>query len=451
MSTSMDKNTLSSWKNILNEKEFNQDQRYISGQMRAWVETVAKFRLHDYQVKFLLDCIFNDRVLGVFCRQTGKTTTIALYALWYAIHMKNRTVLIIAPTDRQAGEMFSRIRQFALQCNLVEPHIESHTQREMVFNNGSIIRALPTGDEGNTIRGQTAHLVILEEAGFMKDQIVNRVIMPMIAATNGRVIMIGTPWMKNFFYEAHLNERYAVHQYDWTIAVESDQLKQEFIDEQREVLSGIEFATEYEAKFIEDSDAYFPRDLILSCVSDIETINEPREHGIYTLGVDFARLGSDSSVFITAEQHRLTGMISIVNITETKQKLLTDSIGRVQMLHERFKYRRIVLDETGLGAGPTDVLKEKLPGMIEGLTFTQRSKMDLYSNLKSWMEKGLVRIPNNKKLLYQLLDLRYELSSNGRMKIHHSERGHDDYCDGLCLAVWPLKHKKERTWTVAGA
>ena len=52
------------------------------------------------------------------------------------------------------------------------------------------------------------------------------------------------------------------------------------------------------------------------------------------------------------------------------------------------------------------------------------------------MQQERLIIPNNKKLIYELLDLRYEIMSNGDLKIHHSEKGHDDYPDALALACW---------------
>ena len=41
--------------------------------------------------------------------------------------------------------------------------------------------------------------------------------------------------------------------------------------------------------------------------------------------------------------------------------------------------------------------------------------------------------------MYQLLDLRYERSVNGRLKISHSERGHDDFPTALALAAWCMR------------
>ena len=169
------------------------------------------------------------------------------------------------------------------------------------------------------------------------------------------------------------------------------------------------------------------------------TIGEVHPKGKYYLGVDFARMGQDSSCFIVVEDAWNDDVIRVVYIEETKHKLLTDAIGRVILLNHKFKFSKIYLDTTGLGAGPGDVLAEKLGGKVEQITFTSKSKQDIYSNLKVLMDKGKLKLPNNKKLLYELMDLRYEITSSGNMKIHHSERGHDDYCDALALACYHFK------------
>jgi len=162
----------------------------------------------------------------------------------------------------------------------------------------------------------------------------------------------------------------------------------------------------------------------------------------YVLGVDFARMGEDETVFVIIERMPGDDVLYVVYVKETKHQLLTDAIGRVVYLHNRIKavnyegFKKIYLDETGLGAGPTDTLKEQLGWIVEGVTFTLKSKQDMYSNLKMLMETGKLKLPNHKKLLFQLSDLRYELSSRGDMKIHHSERGHDDFADALALAAW---------------
>jgi len=92
---------------------------------------------------------------------------------------------------------------------------------------------------------------------------------------------------------------------------------------------------------------------------------------------------------------------------------------------------------------------EKFGYRVEGLHFTTKSKMDIYSNLKKLMSQGKIKIPNNKKLIYQLMDLRYEVMSSGDLKIHHSEKGHDDYPDALALACWATKDGEGYSPTLA--
>ena len=43
------------------------------------------------------------RVVGAFCRQTGKSLTISILAVVEALKNPNGHIIIIGPTDRQAG------------------------------------------------------------------------------------------------------------------------------------------------------------------------------------------------------------------------------------------------------------------------------------------------------------------------------------------------------------
>ncbi len=404
------------------------------------------FNPHNYQKKFFTACVKNKRVAAIWCRQSGKSTCVAMYALYMCFVNKNFSIMVVAPTQEQSREMYGKLRKVAEENDLIRFCLKSSSQTELNFHNGSRIRALPCGPEGITIRGFTADIVIMEESGYIKDSIVSEVILPMIASRQsfGQVIKIGTPKGKNNFFESCYGKEtnYVVFHYDWRIVVGENQISQEFIDEQRRNLTQMEFDTEYEAKFIEDSDAYFKQKLIDSCVEDYGMeFTHPKSE--YVLGVDFARMGQDSSVFIVIEKN-MKGKIFVNFIEETSHKLTTDAIGRVKILDEKYDFIRIYLDQTGLGAGPTDVLAEDLGvDKVEGMTFSIKSKQDLYSNLKKMMEQGRLKIPANRKLLYQLADLRYEVSGSGDLKIHHSERGFDDYPDALALAVWYFKDMEE--------
>jgi phage FluMu gp28-like protein len=139
----------------------------------------------------------------------------------------------------------------------------------------------------------------------------------------------------------------------------------------------------------------------------------------------------------------MNGGLKVIDIKNYEVNKPREIVGMVKMLDEKYKFEKVYLDETGAGEGPTDWLNETLDEeRVEGLRFTLKSKMDIYSNLWRLMNSGKLKLPRHHKLISQMTDLRYELTGTGDMKIHHPERGHDDYPDALALACWALKENE---------
>jgi len=173
------------------------------------------------------------------------------------------------------------------------------------------------------------------------------------------------------------------------------------------------------------------------------------------LGADLARMGEDSSCYIIIEEgtpHK------VVFIKEVPKNTMDQAIDYILFLHNKFHFKKIICDQTGLGAGVVDVLSKKLNSpkqlsqtnynqklddydIVIGLTFTVRTKEDIFSNLKVLMEQGKLKIPDHKKLIYQLKDFRYETTASGNIKLHHSDGGHDDLVDALACAAHGLRGK----------
>jgi hypothetical protein len=411
-----------------------------------FVQCFFNFYPYKYQKIFLATCVKEKRIAALWSRQSGKSTCISNYVLYACLTNNRFTVIIVAPTQRQSSELYLKIRNNISTAPIFSNYVESSTQTELRFTNGSRIVSLPSGPDGGSIKGFTANIVILEECGMMKDKIVNEVVLPMIASTNGQVIKIGTPKGKNNFWQSCYGKetKYKLFYVPYNLPLSEGQYNQEFIDEQRNNLTELEFQTEYEAKFIEDTDCYFKQMLIESCLADYELWYDdctcysilPKWCQFYC-GVDFARMGEDVTVITILEKR--DGCLRVIYTEEIKHKKLTEAIGRIKQLDGIFNFMKICLDETGIGAGPTDMLEEELGNKIQGITFTVKSKEDMYSNLKKMMEQGRVKFPMIKKLFYEMSDLRYEISGSGNTKIHHSEGGHDDYPDALALACWACK------------
>ena len=226
-----------------------------------------EFKPHSYQRRFLDACLRNNRIVGKFPRQSGKSTIVSIYALFRALTDKVN-IIIVAPTQSQSSELYEKIRALAVSNPLINKQIIKDTVTELRFENGSRIISLPSGHDGRTIRGYTADIAIIEEAGHMEDQIVNTVIIPMIASKGikGQVIKIGTPWLRNHFYRScYEDKNYKVISINWEEVVEQGQYDINFIDEQKMQLTDIEFRTEYQSEFIDEVSSYFPLSLLEKC------------------------------------------------------------------------------------------------------------------------------------------------------------------------------------------
>jgi len=423
------------------------------------------FKCKPYQLDFAYDCMNKKRVVAVFCRQSGKTEVTSKVAIMLARKDKRGDVLIFAPTERQTELIANKIGEAINKMfYLSHFHCTRKTLSQFTFSNGRSIICMTSAllSEGETLRGFTAGDIILEEAGSIKDSIVQSVIMPMGATTDPTIIKIGTPRGKNHFYESSNDPNYAVHNYDFTYPVACGLIQQSYIDEQRLLSTEIVFRTEYGAEFIADSDAYFAYELINNCIDKTLTWEtyQPVAGMSYYIGADIARMGQDSTCIMIAEA--LEGCARIVQIVDIPKSKLDVVIDRIKQLIAFYQPKRVFVDETGLGAGVSDVLARDynsvklaqgkvvsgFPHLVNygdriiGVKFTIQSKLDMYSNLQVLMNNSKVWYPNHPKLISQLRDFRYELTDNQNVKLHHSERGFDDYCDALALACKEVGVKK---------
>lgn len=403
----------------------------------------------DYQKNFL-DCGKKRRHF-VAGRQVGKSRSLSWFAIWYAVTHDNVNVLILAKAQRQSMELFNTLKKELRKSDAKEEWgIPRETRTEVEFENGSRILCLPTGTDGANIRGYSADLLMVDEAAFVPNTIFQEVLSPMLAVGDNTFVMASTPLgKKGYFYERYREalesqQRGEEPLYHVTHAKTEDNpyVSDKFIREQKDTLTPIQFKQEILGQFVEASDAYFTTDEVLA---DNVAVSEPvtqQDEKCY-LGADIAHTGDDASVYITMD-----GKGNIFDIDYSHGRKLTDAIGRIRTLDNRFNYDKIVIDQTGLGAGVVDQLQESLGRKVEGFTFTSSKKSDLYSTLKDAFQNEELRFrfernqdENENKMVQQLTALEYSYTSTGRMRIAHPSGGHDDFCDALALANWARQNR----------
>jgi phage FluMu gp28-like protein len=94
------------------------------------------------------------------------------------------------------------------------------------------------------------------------------------------------------------------------------------------------------------------------------------------------------------------------------------------------------VDQTGVGQPIVEGLKTVIPG-IEGINFTEQSKVDMAASLLTLLKQKKLRLPNDRKLILQLNGLRYRVGRQGSALFESPEKAtlHDDYLWAFALAV----------------
>jgi hypothetical protein len=195
----------------------------------------------------------SDRVILNCARQSGKSSMAAVIALHRALYHPGSLILCLAPSERQAKELFAKVTDFYRELHGATP-AQSDRKLGMQLANGSRIEALPGSER--TIRGFSGvDLLILDEASRVDDSLYYAV-RPMLAVSGGSLMMLSTPFgRRGVFYEEWTGgegwERYEVP------ASQCPRITEEFLEEERRALPRRVFRQEYECSFEETDDQVF--------------------------------------------------------------------------------------------------------------------------------------------------------------------------------------------------
>jgi hypothetical protein len=205
------------------------------------------------------------RVLLNCSRQSGKSTMAGVIALHRALLVPGALVLILAPAERQAKELFSKVAGAYRALGHAIP-ADSYRKLGMELSNGSRIEALPGTEK--TVRGFSGvDLLIVDEASRVSDELYYAV-RPMLAVSGGRLMMLSTPYGKRgAFFEEWSGSSAGWERYE-VPAAECPRIPASFLAEERAALPAWVYRQEYECSFEETDDQVFGYDLVSAAVTD---------------------------------------------------------------------------------------------------------------------------------------------------------------------------------------
>ena len=389
------------------------------------------------------DAVFNDpgrRVAVCTSRQIGKSTAAALMAIQFAYLHDNVDVLVVSKTYPQSLEFIERIHKFMKQGSFTSWDVLKPSEKESravvkIKNKGkksySRILSVPATDAA---RGYTAHMVICDEAAFWEgigegkggDYVFKQVVLPTTKNTRGKVIVISTPnGRQGFFYDIFKSKHWNAYKFDWHA---NPDFTEEDMAVEREGMTSLQFASEYEAEFVSPKDAYFLQSEIDAACQEIDGTVK----GKVLMSVDFGKIHDEAVIMIGCEDNpREDSKDTVFKVIERIVKPLgtnyTAILGEMKALCAKYSVSKIYADATGVGEGPTEFLaREGLP--VVPVKFSIQKKADVYSALKLLLEQKRLRIPSEPKLKHQLGIMSYEYTISGNIKIFPAGSEHDDEC-----------------------
>lgn len=388
-------------------------------------------------------------------RQVGKSEVISEDTAIYALENKNKTIMIIASTERQALLLFEKVlaKIHEKNKNMIKGGKDKPTKHTLKLTNKTVIHCLPTGDSGYGIRGYTIDRLYADEAHFIKEE-VWAAVTPMLATTGGDIILLSTPFgSEGYFYRCFHSDQFT------SFHVSTEEVAQHrkdpqktsmlnFLKEEKERMTTLQYQQEYLGLFVGGIQRFFEDNLIEMCCK----LKEHKPWGDKFQGIDVARMGGDETVMVSLDRQGRK-KLSQFDLTIPDPQSLTDTARLIIHKDKNINHKKIYLDDGGLGVGVFDILREdnqtkrktvainNAKRMIDQENNKDRKKPlmkeALYINLKNLMEKGDIELFDDPRIRHSLRSIQYD-NSEGVLKIYGN---YSHIVEALIRAAWCIKDK----------
>lgn len=431
-------------------------------------------------------------------RQSGKSRSLGVLALWWAYRCGGQRVLIVSAGEEAARRLLGEVRRIAAGSPLLAGSVVDEQAGLLTLSNASEVRCVPASER--QVRGWAVDLLLVDEAAMVADDLLLGAALPTTAARPDAKIVLASSAITAagaFYDHAVRGERGGsehVRTHRWALA-DCGWISPSTVAAARESMSAARFAAEYEGVFASGADALFTSAELAGVTVDylLTPLAELRGPARLAAGIDWGSV-HDRSVFTAIGRlpvpgrpvfgvaccHRWPEGFAADRVIEEVcsseghfQWVVAESNGlgqplanpRSGLLWRRFQSRPAeagggVRRRTALVEEPAWLPKPKpkprpapRPPADRFVTskischVTAESKAAAYSALRLLVgQERLLISASAEELLRELRLLRVDLSPGGTERIEAS-RGHDDCADSLALALLPYR-RGGRAWSV---
>lgn len=428
-----------------------------------------KIELYKYQKKLLKSYKANRFNIVLSSRQSGKTTTITIYALWLTCFFNDKRITIVANKADTAEEIFARIKMAFEELPLyLKPPVKSWRKNGFALGNGSAIQVSTTSSAGP--RGSTSNLLLIDEMAHCPNEVMKELwksAIPIISSSkNSQIIVISTPnGTDNKFYEIYQeslkkDNDWNLERVDWWDVPGRDaewkrstiaQLGSEQDFEQ-------EFGNQFFAKGKTVIDSKLLDDLKSKCKEPVLVLDDgsyrifdfPKEDDFYVVGVDVGEgIGRSNTVVQIMNVSDLTNIKQAAIYADnqispyhfgTRLMGILDDWGRPPVLIENNNSGQQVLDVLGKIHNYENIVSYYNEGMSKHYKNENRLGIHSHTNTK-YKGTANLRYWVNSLNAVEFYDLDTLLEINNFIQhpnYTYSKRTNDDFDDRVFALIWGL-------------
>ena len=440
---------------------------------------VLKFDPDRWQRESLIDLAGNSKVAIKSGQGVGKTGMEAVALLWFLTCFPYPRVVATAPTKQQLHDvLWSEVAKWQEQSPLLREILKwTKTHIYMIGYEKRWFAAARTATKSENMQGfhEKNMLFIVDEASGVSDPIMEA-ILGTLSGENNKLLLCGNPTRTSgTFFEAFHTDR-AMYQCYTVSSIDSPRTNKQNIESlirKYGADSNVVRVRVFGEFPKQEDDVFIMLSLIEHCGSKIYELPEDKGMPYIMFGVDVARFGDDETVIYRNTKGKLK--LAVHRKGQDLMATVGDIVSQYKKVMREFPDYQgriyVNIDDTGLGGGVTDRLKEvkqeqqlhrlfivpiNAAEKIETDTKEGKEAAEYYNNLTThmWavlrelMERKQIEIEEEADTFAQLSVRKYFMASNGKLELESKKemkkRGvsSPDRADAAALSVYLGKIKK---------
>lgn len=483
-----------------NEEELDETSaefvHFLVGRLIVFVEEFCDIKFYPYQTPIAYR-IIESIILGdgaeltvIATRQSGKSEILSnviaglmvilpkladIYPMWCKKFKRGFLAGVFAPTEEQADTVFGRIvakltSEHAMDF-LLDPDIDDKPSAGGARGKGKLIRLKNSGSECRMqtcnpkakIESKTYHFTLVDEAQEADEQKIMKSIRPMMASTNGTMVLSGTAQRyKSYFYNAiqrnkrtdvnGRNKRQTHHEYDYRVAGRYNPDYKKFVEAEKLRIGedSDEFQMSYCNRWMLEKGMFVTEERLASLYDQTMPLVHEWWKTPVVVGIDVAR--SNDSTVITPVwvdwnhpdpfgfyEHRVLNWHEINNTEWEKQYFEIIDFLR------NYNVMRVGVDAQGVGGAVAERLQILMPHIeVLAVSSDQKAQSERWTHLTQLIQRQQLFVPGHskarrtqrwKKFNQQMGDLERVDKGPYMLAAAPNERNaFDDYADSLAIA-----------------